>query len=104
MRFSVQLPTDRVERGDEYTGADAIAEMAEAIEGAGFDACWVTEHPFPSDEWMASGGHHSLDPFVAVLVCSETVFTSFLYVFLFFSCGVFGRVITGPPDQGRPNA
>lgn len=66
MKFSVQLPTDRVERGDEYTGADAIAEMAEAIERAGFDACWVTEHPFPSDEWMASGGHHSLDPFVAL--------------------------------------
>ena len=66
MKFSVQLPTDRVERGDEYTSADAIAEMAEAIERAGFDACWVTEHPFPSDEWMATGGHHSLDPFVAL--------------------------------------
>ncbi len=66
MKFSVQLPTDRVERGDEYISADAIAEMAEAIERAGFDACWVTEHPFPSDEWMASGGHHSLDPFVAL--------------------------------------
>ena len=66
MKFSVQLPTDRVERGDEYTSADAIAEMADAIERAGFDACWVTEHPFPSDEWMASGGHHSLDPFVAL--------------------------------------
>ena len=66
MKFSVQLPTDRVEHGDEFTSADAIAEMAEAIERAGFDACWVTEHPFPSDEWMASGGHHSLDPFVAL--------------------------------------
>ncbi len=66
MKFSVQLPTDRVERGDEYTSADAIAEMAEAIELAGFDACWVTEHPFPSDAWMATGGHHSLDPFVAL--------------------------------------
>ena len=62
MKFSVQLPTDRVEGGDEYTSASAITEMAEAIERAGFDACWVTEHPFPSDEWMATGGHHSLDP------------------------------------------
>ena len=66
MKFSVQLPTDRVEDGDEYTSSDSIAEMAEAIERAGFDACWVTEHPFPSDEWIASGGHHSLDPFVAL--------------------------------------
>ena len=66
MKFSVQLPTDRVEAGEEYTSQSVIAEMAEAIERAGFDACWVTEHPFPSDEWMASGGHHSLDPFVAL--------------------------------------
>ena len=66
MKFSVQLPTDRVERGGEYTGGEAIAQMAKAIERAGFDACWVTEHPFPSDDWMASGGHHSLDPFVAL--------------------------------------
>ncbi len=66
MKFSVQLPTDRVEQGDEFISAGAIAVMAEAIERAGFDACWVTEHPFPSDEWMASGGHHSLDPFVAL--------------------------------------
>jgi probable F420-dependent oxidoreductase len=62
----VQLPTDRVEQGDEYTSLSAIAEMARAIESAGFDACWVTEHPFPTEEWMAIGGHHSLDPFVAL--------------------------------------
>ena len=66
MKFSLQLPTDRVEHGDEFTSAGAIAELAEAIAAAGFDACWVTEHPFPSDEWMATGGHHSLDPFVAL--------------------------------------
>ena len=41
-------------------------EMAEAVESAGFDACFVTEHPFPSDDWLATGGHHSLDPFVAL--------------------------------------
>jgi probable F420-dependent oxidoreductase len=66
VKFSLQLPTDRVEHGDEYVRSDAIAEMAEGIERAGFDACWVTEHPFPSDDWLATGGHHSLDPFVAL--------------------------------------
>lgn len=66
MKFSVQLPTDRVESGDEFVSADAIAEMAQAIERSGFDACYVTEHPFPADEWLRSGGHHSLDPFVAL--------------------------------------
>lgn len=66
MKFSVQLPTDRVERCDEFVAADAIAEMARAVEHAGFDACYVTEHPFPTDAWLATGGHHSLDPFVAL--------------------------------------
>lgn len=75
MKFSVQLPTDRVERGDEYTSASAIAEMATAIEAAGFDACWVTEHPFPSDDWMASSGHHSLDPFVALTAAAMSTKT-----------------------------
>ncbi len=66
MKFSVQLPTDRVARGDEFTGLAAIREMAAAIEAAGFDACFVTEHPFPADDWLATGGHHSLDPFVSL--------------------------------------
>jgi probable F420-dependent oxidoreductase len=76
VKFSVQLPTDRVEDGDAFTSASAITQMASAIEAAGFDACWVTEHPFPSQEWMNSGGHHSLDPFVsltAAAVATQTL-------------------------------
>ncbi len=66
MRFSAQLPTDRVAKGAEFTSAAAIGEMARALEAAGFDAGYVTEHPFPPDEWLAQGGHHALDPFVAL--------------------------------------
>jgi probable F420-dependent oxidoreductase len=66
MRFSAQLPTDRVAKGPEFTSSAAIGEMARALEAAGFDAGYVTEHPFPSDAWLASGGHHALDPFVAL--------------------------------------
>ena len=66
MRFSLQLPTDRVAARDEFVGARAVAEMARAIEAAGFDACFVTDHPFPNDRWLAAGGHHALDPFVAL--------------------------------------
>jgi probable F420-dependent oxidoreductase len=40
--------------------------MAQAAEAAGFDACFVTDHPFPGDRWLADGGHHALDPFVAL--------------------------------------
>jgi len=43
-----------------------IAALAGEIEQAGFDACFVTEHPAPSLSWLESGGHHTLDPFVAL--------------------------------------
>ncbi len=66
MKFSVQLPTDRVEELEEFTTANAIAELALAIETAGFDACYVTEHPFPADGWLEASGHHALDPFVSL--------------------------------------
>ncbi len=66
MKFSVQLPTDRVEQRETFTSLEAIRETASAIERAGFDACFVTEHPFPSDDWLATGGHHALDPFVSL--------------------------------------
>lgn len=66
MRFAVQLPTDRVEAGPELLSAAAVAEMARAAERAGFDAVSVTDHPMPPARWVAGGGHHSLDPFVAL--------------------------------------
>jgi probable F420-dependent oxidoreductase len=55
-----------VAKGAEFTSAAAIGEIARALEAAGFDAGYVTEHPFPSDAWLASGGHHALDPFVSL--------------------------------------
>jgi len=35
-------------------------------EAAGFAACFVTDHPFPNKSWLDAGGHHALDPFVAL--------------------------------------
>ena len=70
MRFSGQIPTDQVTRGAELLGAPAIGELARALEGAGFDAGYMTEHPFPPDAWLRAGGHHALDPFVALAVAA----------------------------------
>lgn len=66
MRYSVQLPTHRIDAPKEFLSAEALGEMAQVAEAAGFDACFVTDHPFPGDKWLAAGGHHSLDPFVAL--------------------------------------
>jgi probable F420-dependent oxidoreductase len=64
VNVSLGLPTHQV--GGELATADGIAEVAVAAETAGFDAVFVTDHPFPSDRWLATGGHHALDPFVAL--------------------------------------
>jgi len=57
MKFSVELP---------IASPDSLMTCAFAIEAAGFDACFVTDHPFPPRSWLTSGGHETLDPFVAL--------------------------------------
>jgi probable F420-dependent oxidoreductase len=64
MRYSVALPNDRIDQTDEFLTAAAVADVARAVEGAGFDACFVTDHPFGGDRWLAAGGHHALEPLV----------------------------------------
>lgn len=70
MRVSVQLPVHRVDRFGELVSADAVTELSRAAEAAGFDAVFVTEHPFPDDRWLATGGHHAPDPFVCLSVAA----------------------------------
>lgn len=66
MHFSLELPTQRVEHPDEFVTADAIAEVTKAAAAAGFSAVHVTDHPAPDTKWLDHGGHHALDPFVAL--------------------------------------
>jgi probable F420-dependent oxidoreductase len=66
MRFSVGLPCERVDRPDEFVTGPAVMEMAAAAEAAGFDACYVTDHPAPDDQWLTGGGHHAPEPLVAL--------------------------------------
>jgi alkanesulfonate monooxygenase SsuD/methylene tetrahydromethanopterin reductase-like flavin-dependent oxidoreductase (luciferase family) len=58
MRCALLLHSQRVDLGAEFVSAPAVAETARAAERAGFDAVAVTDHPFPHDEWMRSGGAH----------------------------------------------
>ncbi|MEO2169935.1 MAG: LLM class F420-dependent oxidoreductase [bacterium] len=66
MKFGVSIPTERVDTGDEFISAAGVAEVARAAEQAGFHSCYVTDHPFPVQRWLDGGGHHALDPFVAL--------------------------------------
>ena len=55
-------------RGTEASRLDPgpVSDLAAAAEAAGFGGFAVTEHPAPSAKWLASGGHATLDPFVAL--------------------------------------
>lgn len=50
----------------EMLDAGPVTDLAEAAEAAGFKGFAFTEHPAPPARWMASGGHPTLDPFVAL--------------------------------------
>jgi alkanesulfonate monooxygenase SsuD/methylene tetrahydromethanopterin reductase-like flavin-dependent oxidoreductase (luciferase family) len=66
MFTSVRMPTDAVQLPQEFGTAEAVMDIALQVEACGFSAVNVTEHPLPEDEWMRTGGHHALDPFVAL--------------------------------------
>lgn len=83
MRVSYGLPTHRVDRGDEFLAPGAIGELAHAAEDAGFGAVYTTDHPFPGDGWLAHGGHHALDPLVALSFAAAATSTILLHTNLF---------------------
>jgi probable F420-dependent oxidoreductase len=67
MRFSCSLPN----HADEFLTIAAITRMVQAMDKAGIDATFVTDHPAPSSRWVESGGHATLDPFVALAVAAS---------------------------------
>lgn len=66
MRFSFELPTHRVDQDGALATGRAVAELTAAAAAAGFDAVNVSDHPAPDARWLDHGGHHALDPFVAL--------------------------------------
>jgi probable F420-dependent oxidoreductase len=46
--------------------AGPVGDLAVAAEAAGWSGFSFTEHPIPGSRWLASGGHQTLDPFVAL--------------------------------------
>jgi probable F420-dependent oxidoreductase len=66
MHFTLCLPIDDPRHQDELITGPAVADVARAAEDAGFAAVNLTDHPMPPDRWLAGGGHHALDPLVAL--------------------------------------
>jgi probable F420-dependent oxidoreductase len=83
MRVSYGLPTHRIDCGEEFLAPGAIGELATAAEAAGFGAVYTTEHPFPGDYWLSRGGHHALDPLVALSFAAASTSTILLHTNLY---------------------
>jgi len=65
VRFIYQYPETYGSKGD-MLDAGPVAELAVKAEGCGWGGFAFTEHPAPGSKWLESGGHQSLDPFVAL--------------------------------------
>ena len=68
MRYLLGLPTDDMEHRDEFGTVEALAAIAPAIEALGYDGVYVTDHPMPPARFIETGGHHALEPTVALAV------------------------------------
>ena len=66
MKFTMGIPLGDIAPG-QFQSADAVSEVAGALEAAGLDACYLTDHPAPDAAWLRQGlGHDALDPFAAL--------------------------------------
>jgi probable F420-dependent oxidoreductase len=66
VKFAITHPMHSHPYHPELVAGPAVAAVAAAAEGAGFDGFGFTDHPAPTQRWLDSGGHDSLDPFVAM--------------------------------------
>ncbi len=66
MQYILGLPTDHVESIDDFGTGPAIAEIASAAEKLGYAGVFVTDHPAPPKSFIDAGGHHTLDPLIAL--------------------------------------
>lgn len=64
MKLMINLPFDRITPADEFTTMQAVTEIGQAIEKAGFHEAGLTDHPCPTGRWLDGGGHHAQAPFV----------------------------------------
>ncbi|MDX6234496.1 MAG: hypothetical protein QOH68_3604 [Nocardioidaceae bacterium] len=69
MRITVEYPIDGADPA--LVLSDGMARVARSADELGFDALAFTEHPAPSQEWLASrAGHETLDVTSSLAFCA----------------------------------
>jgi len=71
LKFNLMFPMRAVKHYPRWIGDGSLGEVAKHVEDAGFDAFAMSEHPYPDKDWLANGGHHAFDPFVALSMAAE---------------------------------
>lgn len=73
MKLNATLPFDHTFAPREFLTMEAVTEIAQTLERAGFNGGNVTDHPCPTARWLDAGGHDAQDPFVMLsLVAAVT--------------------------------
>lgn len=66
VRFALMFPMRAVKHYETWRGDGDIGTVARIAEEAGFDGFAMSDHPFPEENWLNTGGHHAFDPFVSL--------------------------------------
>ena len=82
MKFTLQYPIAHAGYSPALLSADGMRKVVVAAEAAGFNSIAFTEHPAPSQKWMAGGGHESFDPLTALALCAGVTSTILLQTYL----------------------
>jgi len=64
MKIHANLPFDHTFAPQEFLSMQAVTDIVQTVEHAGFHGANVTDHPCPTARWLDAGGHDAQDPFV----------------------------------------
>jgi len=81
MDFMLQYP-DAHGSDVSFLDAGSVTDVARAAESAGIKGLAFTEHPAPSEAWLNTGGHQSIDPFVGLAAAAAVTEQLRLLTFL----------------------
>ena len=72
---SISLPFDHIHLPQEFISMEAVTEISQVAEAAGFSAGCVTDHPVPGTRWLENGGHYAQDPWVMLSLIAAVTTT-----------------------------
>jgi len=70
MNFWVTYPLIAHPYNPDFLTKSSLTRFSVAAEEAGFSGIGFTDHPAPSERWLAAGGHDALDPLAALAFCA----------------------------------